>query len=141
MSYATLYKNGAAPRVILAQAEAPAGQQNQSRATKKSPGGSSGAGSYQPGGGFPSLKVAPDVNALPGLKQANHGADGLAAATLIVLLITGIVGVLTLAASNFLQLPRWAEHGKLGVVIAPVGAFVLALLGQLIGWGWSLGIG
>ncbi len=139
MSYATLYNNAGTPTLILAQAD-PAGQ---SRATDSKGGsaGSSGAGSYQPGGGFPSLKVSPDVNALPGLKKANEGVDGLAAATLIVLLITGVIGVLTLAASNFMQLPRWAEQGKLGVIIAPLGAFVLALLGQLIGWGWSLGIG
>ena len=103
--------------------------------------GSSGAGSYQPGGGFPSLKVSPDVNALPGLPNANEGINGLAAAALIVLLAAGVVGVLTLALSSVVQLPRWAEQGKIGIIIAPVGAFVLSLLGQLVGWGWSLGIG
>lgn len=149
MMYATLHNNGGTPTLILAQAASDPGATAAPRATTtqkaasgdRAGGSTSGAGSYQPGGGFPSLRVSPDVNALPGLKKANEGVDGLAAATLIVLLITGVIGVLTLAASNFMQLPRWAEQGKLGVIIAPLGAFVLALLGQLIGWGWSLGIG
>lgn len=138
MVYATLYNTDEPPKLVFAQAPS---QGAQPRAADKSSSGSSGAGNYQPGGGFPSLKVAPDVNALPGLPKANEGVNGLAAATLIVLLATGVVGVLTLAASNIIQLPHWAEKGKMGIVIAPVGAFVLALLGQLIGWGWSLGIG
>lgn len=152
MTHMTLYNAGGTPRVVLAQAtmttEDPtaAPRAKTSTGSAKSPGGgkasgTSGAGSYQPGGGFPSLKVSPDVRALPGLSKANDGVDGLAAAALIVLLATGVVGVLTVAASNFVQLPRWAEQGKIGIIIAPVGAFVLALLGQLIGWGWSLGIG
>lgn len=140
MVYATLYNTEAAPKLVFAQADTTQGSQPRA-AQKSSSAGSSGAGSYQPGGGFPSLKVSPDVKALPGLQKANEGADGLAAAALIVLLITGVIGVLTLAASNFMQLPRWAESGKMGIIIAPLGAFVLSLLGQLVGWGWSLGIG
>ena len=148
MTYATLRNNDGTPLLILAQSP-PQGQTTTTRDTKDREGGgqgggsagSSGAGSYQPGGGFPSLKVTPDVDALPGLKKANEGVDGLAAATLIVLLATGVVGVLTIAASNFIQLPRWAEQGKMGIIIAPLGAFVLSILGQLIGWGWNLGIG
>jgi hypothetical protein len=141
----TLYNAGGTPRVVLAQAQpTTTSEERSAEGRAKSSGsttGTSGAGSYQPGGGFPSLKVSPDVRALPGLSKANDGVDGLAAAALIVLLATGVVGVLTVAASNFVQLPRWAEQGKIGIIIAPVGAFVLALLGQLIGWGWSLGVG
>jgi hypothetical protein len=155
MTHITLYNAGGTPRVVLAQArpsattstegaDAPAAPRAKTGGGSEKSGktsGTSGAGSYQPGGGFPSLKVSPDVKALPGLSKANDGVDGLAAAALIVLLATGVVGVLTVAASNFVQLPRWAEQGKIGIIIAPVGAFVLALLGQLIGWGWSLGVG
>ncbi|MDX8153364.1 hypothetical protein SK069_17330 [Patulibacter brassicae] len=152
MSHIVLYKAGGTSGVLLAQATTTTTDDSGGGAaprTKTSGGsgknekttGTSGAGSYQPGGGFPSLKVSPDVRALPGLSKANDGVDGLAAAALIVLLATGVVGVLTVAASNFVQLPRWAEQGKIGIIIAPVGAFVLALLGQLIGWGWSLGVG
>lgn len=149
MAYATLRNNDGTPTLILAQSPSQ-GQTTTTRDMKgretregggRTAGGSASAGSYQPGGGFPSLKVTPDVEALPGLKKANEGVDGLAAATLIVLLATGVVGVLTIAASNFVSLPRWAEQGKMGVIIAPLGAFVLSILGQLIGWGWNLGIG
>lgn len=150
VTHMTLYNAGGTPRVVLAQArpsttatseERSADTRAKARSSSGSTTGTSGAGAYQPGGGFPSLKVSPDVRALPGLSKANDGVDGLAAAALIVLLATGVVGVLTVAASNFVQLPRWAEQGKIGIIIAPVGAFVLALLGQLIGWGWSLGVG
>ena len=106
-------------------------------------GGSGGAGSSgdrNGSAGSVKLGVHPDLSGLPGAQQASQqGINVIGGLVFVALVVFALIGVVRIAVGNGLDLPDHSLGGKKMLLYAVPLAAVAAMLGQLVGWGWSLG--
>ncbi len=88
-----------------------------------------------------SLTVQPDFGKMTKLGTAQQQGNDLIAAVVIGLVVLAFLGGIAASLVGKLAgFPDWESRGKKAIILAPMAAFAVSMVGQVVGWGWTLGI-
>ncbi len=122
-------------RLILAQAQTQPGaaQQKAKTPTTAKPG--------KPAAGTPQFEVKPDLSGIPGAQTAGqNGINLVGGLVLMAIVIFTLIGIGRMAVGTGFDMPDHSQGGKKMLLYAVPLAFAASLVGQLVGWGFTLGV-
>lgn len=122
-------------RLILAQAQTqPGAAQQKARSPATAKPGKAAAG-------MPQFEVKPDLSGIPGAQAAGqNGINLLGGLVLLAIVIFTLIGLIRLAAGTGFNMPDHAQDGKKMLLYAGPLAFAASLIGELVGWGFTMGV-
>ncbi|WP_138974173.1 hypothetical protein [Patulibacter medicamentivorans] len=123
-------------RLVLAQAQTTTGTstaQQKAKTTPTKPAASAG--------GTPQFEVKPDLSGIPGAQVAGqNGINLVGGLVLMAIVIFTLIGIGRMAVGTGFDMPDHSQGGKKMLLYAVPLAFAASLVGQLVGWGFTLGV-
>jgi hypothetical protein len=140
-----LHQTPSGPRLIVAQTQAApstiggnaSGPKAQEKIAKPS-----GPPATKPGGtGVPKFEVKPDLSGIPGAQTAGQsGINLVGGLVLMAIVIFTLIGIGRMAIGTGFDMPDHSQGGKKMLLYAVPLAFAASLVGELVGWGFTLGV-